>query len=109
MKFLSYTILICAFFLFSGSTFILHDAAFNGHTQEVKQLLERGFDVHAKNKNGFTPLHLAAQNGHTDVLNLLIDYKAEINAKNKKGNTPLNLATLKGNKDIVKILKGLPH
>lgn len=38
----------------------LHDAALNGHIRLVKLLVERGADIHAKNRRGKTPLDIAA-------------------------------------------------
>lgn len=38
----------------------LHDAASNGHIALSRLLVERGADIHAKNKKGKTPLEVAA-------------------------------------------------
>lgn len=38
----------------------LHDAASNGNIRLVKLLVERGADIHAKNKKGKTPVDVAA-------------------------------------------------
>ena len=40
-------------------------AARGGHTETVKELLDKGADVHAQDSEGFPVLILAAMNGHT--------------------------------------------
>ena len=73
---------------------LLLTAAGFGDIREVKRLVEKGFDVNRKDKDGFTPLHNAAW--HTsewgdqpEIVEYLIEHGADVNAKNKFGNTPL--------------------
>lgn len=49
----------------------LHLAAFRGHADMVKQLLESGANDKAVTKNGMTPLALARLGKHDDVVSLL--------------------------------------
>ncbi len=70
----------------------LHEAAAMGHLEVARLLLERGADVNAKNKHGFTPLHFAAGIGHTDVAKLLLEHGADVNAKDEHGRTPADIA-----------------
>ena len=51
----------------------LLDAAENGNIEAVKQHLDAGADVNAKdNVLGVTPLHNAALGGHKEIVELLI-------------------------------------
>ena len=59
----------------------LHWAAFGGHTDTVKLLLDVGADKEVKDKNGETPLHCAAWKGHTDIVKLLLDAGADKDVK----------------------------
>ena len=79
-----------------GSSVDIHQAAYDGDIQAVKQHLVDGTDVNAKDDDGWTPLHLAARVGHNDVAELLIANSAEVNAiivsGPYQGKTPLDLA-----------------
>jgi len=66
------------------------NAAQEGNIEAVKQHLDSGTDVNAKNRFGGTPLHSAAISGHKEVAELLIAKGAEVNAKGYKGSTPLD-------------------
>jgi hypothetical protein len=54
----------------------LHFAAMDGYTEVTKVLLDRGADLHAKDKNGNTPLHTAAEYWKTEVVNILLAHGA---------------------------------
>ena len=70
----------------------IHDAAYDGNIEAVKQHLAAGADVNAGFVFGMTPLHLAAFEGHKKIIELLIAKGADVNAKQKGGGTPLDLA-----------------
>ena len=70
----------------------IHEAIFDGNIEAVKQHLDAGTDVNAKDEKGWTPLHEAALGGHKGIAELLIAKGADVNAKNNDGVTPLNWA-----------------
>ena len=72
----------------------IHDAAESGNIKAVKQHLDAGADVSAKNENGWTPLHFAVCEyyGHKEIIELLITKGADVNAKAEGGWTPLDWA-----------------
>jgi len=83
----------------------LHDAAMNGDIVKVRQLIEKGADVNAKDQFQETPLHDAASRGNTDVAKLLIEKGADVNAKDNYGKTALDMAEASHKPDIVSILR----
>jgi hypothetical protein len=83
----------------------LFEAVRRGDVEEVRELLEKGADVNAKNNDGWTPLHDAAGHDHVDFARLLVENGADVNAKNNDGKTPIDIAREKGHNDIVKLLE----
>jgi ankyrin repeat protein len=82
----------------------LIESAQKGDIAGVNALLNKGADVNAKDKDGWTALMEASNNGHTEIVKALIDKGANINAKDKNGRTALMWASLFGNTEIVKML-----
>ena len=83
----------------------IHDAAFEGNIEAVKQHLAAGVDVNAKSdKLGTTPLHYAAKRGEKEIAELLIANGADVNAKSGDFTTPLHLAAQGGHKETVELL-----
>ena len=80
----------------------IHEAAFNGDIEAVKQHLAAGTDVNTKD-DGWTPLHLAAYRDKK-IAELLIAEGADVNAKDEDGVTPQHLAAELGHKEIVELL-----
>jgi ankyrin repeat protein len=76
----------------------------NGNTEAVKQLLEAGTDVNAKNNLGDTPLMWAARYGHTETVKLLLESSADVNAHNNYGWTALMWAARYGHTETIKFL-----
>ncbi|NCF69896.1 MAG: hypothetical protein GWP61_28460, partial [Chloroflexi bacterium] len=73
------------------------DAAFNGDTKAVEDLLAEGADVNVKDGIGFTALFRAARSGHTETVKLLLAKGADPNVKlPTSGTTALMYAALNG-------------
>ena len=70
----------------------IHQAAYKGNIEDVKQHLAAGTDVNAKGTIGWTPLHPATLNGHKEIVELLIAKGADVNFKHIAGETPLDMA-----------------
>ena len=58
----------------------LMKASFKGHRDIVQLLCERGADVNAKDKDGYTALHLAVQSGNIALVELLLKQGANMEA-----------------------------
>ncbi|GAI46299.1 unnamed protein product, partial [marine sediment metagenome] len=73
----------------------LHWAAYQGHLDVIKLLIENGADVNVrctnedKTINGITPLFWAISRGHENAAELLINKGADVNARNKLRETAL--------------------
>ena len=75
-----------------------------GNVNRVRQLLEEGADVGARNHKAQTALHCAAKAGFVDIAALLLEHGAEVDAQDRDGATPL-AATLRSTiKDHRKLL-----
>lgn len=79
-------------------------AAYNGHLEVVKLLLDKGAKVNIQNEAGSTSLMKAAYNGHFEIVKLLIDKGASVNLKEKHGSTALIKSVARGHTKIVKLL-----
>jgi ankyrin repeat protein len=91
---------------------LLHSAIKLGYIDIAQTLLNKGFNVQgfeidAKNEEGYTALHLAANAGYLDLVKLLITYHANLDARLTEypsGATALLLAIMRGHKDVVHLL-----
>ena len=73
-------IFICTFLCVSGygeedNNTKLLEAAKEGNTVLLKQLLDANADVNTKDTEGWTPLMFASKNGHVESMKLLLDAK----------------------------------
>jgi ankyrin len=85
----------------------LHRAAYHGHTETVRLLLDRGASVHATADDGGTPLHRAVASGHRadrETAYLLLDRGADAGRTNHRGETPLFAACAVGDTELAERL-----
>jgi len=83
---------------------LIRKAVRDGNIEAVKQYLDAGTDVNAKDENGVTPLHQAAFYGQKEVVELLIAKGADVNAKEEDGWTPLHFAAMEGHTKVAELL-----
>ncbi len=78
----------------------LHYAAFAGHSDIVRLLLQRGGNVNARAPNGSTVLMMATHEGQEQLIQPLLDAGADPSLANDKGDTALAWAMRYGHFDI---------
>jgi ankyrin repeat protein len=86
----------------------LHLAAFFGHLEAARILLDAGADVDALSQNalGNTPLHAATAGRHSHVALALIERGANPHAVDAGGYTPLQIATQNQLQAVVERMTG---
>ncbi len=87
-----------------GRTVLMY-AAFNGHTELMKDLILRGAKVNLKDVNGRTALMLASSGPYPDAVRLLLEHGADPNiVDNQEHFTALMYAAAEGQLEVVRIL-----
>eukprot|EP00397_Hematodinium_sp_SG-2012_P017048 GEMP01017418.1.p1 GENE.GEMP01017418.1~~GEMP01017418.1.p1 ORF type:complete len:593 (+),score=201.58 GEMP01017418.1:266-2044(+) len=90
----------------------LHDAAYRGDVERVRELLDAGKNINEKIELALmTPLHQAARKGHHDVVRVLLAHKsppAEVNAQDSWLGTALHAACSEGHLRVVQELLTAP-
>jgi ankyrin repeat protein len=87
-------------------------AALDGNTERVRELIRQGADVNRREDNNRTALMFAVINRHYETMKVLLEYGADVNAKSNKEGTALMGAALAGDLRMVQALldKGAdPH
>ena len=79
-------------------------AAETGDFDQVKEYLDNGNNVNARNVANWTALHRASRQGHYDIVKLLLEKGADPDIKIHHGHTSIFLATGLGHTKIVKLL-----
>ena len=74
----------------------IHQAAYKGSVDIIKQHLAAGTAVDSTNQYGSTPLHYAARSGKANAAKLLIASQAKVNLKDSKEIPPLHMAASGG-------------
>ena len=74
----------------------IHLAAANNNFEIVQLLLDRGADVHCRDKSQKSCLHSAAVGGCPEVATKLIEFGVEIDSKDCNNDTSLHIACLNG-------------
>ena len=84
----------------------LHLAAFFGHTEAARLLLDHGAGLSALSRNQLAnmPLHSGAAGRSHEVCALLVARGADVNARQHGGYTPLHEAAQNGNRSLVDLL-----
>jgi ankyrin repeat protein len=97
----------------------LHIAAYKAHAGIVSLLINKGADMDAQDRDGFTALHWAALKGYPAVVQVLLAKGANKKLENKKyKHTPLEVAKIaltklkvqehkkEAYKEVIRLLKG---
>ena len=80
-------------------------AAGEGNIVIVRELLDKGTNVHARDKeHGWTALMAASLSGSVDIVQLLLSRGARVDERDKFSWTPLMIASRSGHTDIVRVL-----
>ena len=105
MKHLLLTTIAAVVLVGCGPSVDIHQAAGEGNIEAVKQHLDAGVDVNAKNDRGWTPLHWVASGGHKEIVELLITKGADVNVQGVAGGTPLDNAILRKHPETADLLR----
>lgn len=84
----------------------LHRAAAAGDVEQVKQLLEQGYEIDQQHTRGLSALHEAVRRGHGEVVQVFMEAGADPDDPTAQGETPLHLAAAIGSVEICNILLG---
>ena len=88
-----------------GAQISLHDAVFLEDMDCVKELLEKGADINAKDCVQMTPLHHAIATNQLEMCEYLLREGADVNIKTQNGMTPLDMAIDNKHSELAKLLE----
>jgi hypothetical protein len=83
---------------------LLNTAAWNGHVDLVRLLLERGAEVNQAGEDGATALRFAVFRGLEEMVSILLSSGADISRKGYRGRTALMFASSGGHAAVVRLL-----
>lgn len=83
----------------------LHECAYCGLLDKVKDLVSRGANVDIRDRNGRTPISWACQRGFIEVVQFLIEVGSDINICDIQGFSPLSVALINDYWDLAKLLQ----
>ncbi|XP_050411426.1 uncharacterized protein LOC126825710 [Patella vulgata] len=77
----------------SQSRTVLHNACDSHHDNHeiINFLIDRGFDINAKDASGSTPLHLAVARGKKQTVSILISHGAKVDIKDDMDRLPIHI------------------
>ncbi len=96
---------VCTSFLAFGDTMDLrlHKAAATGDVAAIRQLLDSGAAIEARDSKGATPLLVATRGNRVGAARALIEAGADVNAKDDIQDSPYLYAGARGYLDILKL------
>ncbi len=78
---------------------------YKNNYEQVKKMLQEGFNPNIKDGNNDLPLHIAVKKENFLMTELLLRHGAEANVRNAWNNTPLHLAaSISRNSEIIRLL-----
>ena len=83
---------------------VLIENCYPDRVHVVRELLEAGVDMEARDFYGNTALIMASSHGYPDVVRVLLEAGADKEAKNNNGYTALTAASRYGHRDVVQLL-----
>ncbi|NIM15438.1 MAG: hypothetical protein GTO45_25970 [Candidatus Aminicenantes bacterium] len=85
-------------------------ASYKGHQEIVDFLIEKGADIHKKDKFDAAPIHMAVVTGQTEIVRKLVEKGADITARTLSGKVPIQLAFEWEHTDIIELFldRGIP-
>ena len=88
----------------SPNNMLLLNAAEDGNTVVIKQLIKYGANINYQDDDGWTALMFASANRNYDVIKLLLENKVKINIQSKAGKSALIISIEAGDVNSVKLL-----
>ena len=84
----------------------LHRAAADGDLEEVRRLIDAGYELDLFDDISYTPLHYAAKHGYVDVMQVLLSAGACVDARDEDriGDTPLGAVSSNCSLTVAEIL-----
>ncbi|XP_078275404.1 protein phosphatase 1 regulatory inhibitor subunit 16B-like [Rhinoraja longicauda] len=71
---------------------------------DIKEAVQKGTDLNARDAQGATLLHVVAANGYCTVAEMLLEHGAKVNIKDRDGWEPLHAAACWGQMQIAELL-----